>query len=167
MKTSERIYRFHPKLLVWIATAAAFILLIPLFTSGSEAGNENQTFKYLRENRPDPFHPFITEKSSSEHTNFNEIIEPEGPLTGMQLFEPNQLNLVALLQTKGQIIAMVEDSTGKGYILQEGIQIGKQGVVTNITSTGVVIRETARTRAGKETITKIVMTLKKDEQKEQ
>ena len=56
-------------------------------------------FVYQLENRPDPFVPFITEKAATANVDMNEIIESDEQLTGMQLFEPGQLNLVALLQT--------------------------------------------------------------------
>ncbi len=80
----------------------------------------------------------------------------------MQLFEPGQLTLVALLRKNAGNAAMVEDFTGKGYVLLEGTKIGRRGVVKEIDPNAVIIEETAVTRAGKEIITKVVMTLKKE-----
>jgi len=119
-------------------------------------------FEYILENRADPFVPFITEKAATSTVDMNEIIDDSGPLTGMQLFEPGQLTLVALLRKDRGDVAMVEDFTGKGYILLEGTKIGRRGVVKDIAPNTVVIEETAVTRAGKEIITRIVMTLKKE-----
>lgn len=119
-------------------------------------------FQYQIENRADPFMPFITEKATSV-TNMNEIVTDEEPLTGMQLFEPGQLTLVALMQSDEGNIAMVQDFTGKGYTLTEGTLIGRRGVVSQIRTNRVVIEETARTRAGKKIVTEKVMTLKKEE----
>jgi hypothetical protein len=119
-------------------------------------------FEYILENRPDPFVPFITEKAASSTVDLNEIVDSSGPLTGMQLFEPGQLTLVALLKQNSEDVAMVEDFTGKGYILLEGTKIGRRGVVKDIASNTVIIEETAVTRAGKEIITQVVMTLKKE-----
>ncbi|MBM9519675.1 pilus assembly protein PilP [Desulforhopalus vacuolatus] len=119
-------------------------------------------FHYQIENRADPFEPFITEKATSV-TNMNEIVDEEGPLTGMQLFEPGQLTLVALMQSGEGNIAMVQDFSGKGYVLTEGMLIGRRGVVSQIKTNSVVIEETARTRAGKKIVTEKVMTLKKEE----
>jgi type IV pilus assembly protein PilP len=46
--------------------------------------------------------------------------------------------------------AMVEDSSGKGYILSLGTRVGKnQGQVSKITSTGVIITEKVETADGK------------------
>ena len=119
-------------------------------------------FEYLLENRSDPFVPFISEKAASSTVDMNEIVDSSGPLTGMQLFEPGQLTLVAILKKSSEDIAMVEDFTGKGYVLLEGTKIGRRGVVKDITLNNIVIEETAVTRAGKELITKVVMTLKKE-----
>lgn len=119
-------------------------------------------FEYQLENRVDPFVPFITEKAATSSADMNEIVEDKKPLTGMQLFEPGQLTLVATLRKNKDDVAMVEDFTGKGYVLLKGTKIGRRGVVKEIDPNAVIIEETAVTRAGKEIITKVVMTLKKE-----
>lgn len=121
-----------------------------------------ELFEYQLENRADPFVPFITEKAATSSVDMNEIIEDNKPLTGMQLFEPGQLTLVALLRKNADNVAMVEDFTGKGYVLLKGTKIGRRGVIKEIDPNAVIIEETAVTRAGKEIITKVVMTLKKE-----
>ena len=126
---------------------------------------ENETdsrFEYVLENRADPFVPFLTEKAATASVDMNEVIDSKEPLTGMQLFEPGQLTLVALMKKGDEDIAMVEDFTGKGYILTEGIKIGRRGVVKDIALNSVLIEETAETRAGKKIITEVVMILKKE-----
>jgi len=129
------------------------------------APGSSTQFEYVLENRSDPFVPFISENASSTKVDMNEIVDTGEPLTGMQLFEPGQLTLVALLKKNVEDVAMVEDFTGKGYILLEGTKIGKRGVVKNIASNAVTIEETAITRAGKEIVTQVVMTLKKEGEK--
>ncbi len=119
-------------------------------------------FEYQLESRVDPFVPFITEKAATSSADMNEIIEDNQPLTGMQLFEPGQLTLVATLRKDKDDVAMVEDFTGKGYVLLKGTKIGRRGVVKEIDPNAVIIEETAVTRAGKEIITNVVMTLKKE-----
>lgn len=120
----------------------------------------DQLFEYLMENRPDPFTPFISEKATS--ANINEIIPVSQELSGMQLFEPGQLNLVAIVIAENNDFAMAEDTTGMGYILQTGMKIGKRGTITAIQANEVIIEETAFTRAGKKLTSKIVMLLKKE-----
>ncbi len=124
-----------------------------------EQSSEN-SFEYLIENRPDPFAPFITEKATS--VNIDEIIPTEERLSGMQLFEPGQLNLVAIIMAEDNDFAMAEDTTGKGYIIRKGMKIGKRGTITAIQTNEVIIEETAFTRAGKKLTSKIVMLLKKE-----
>ena len=121
-----------------------------------------EIFEYQLEDRADPFVPFITPKAAASTIDMNEIIDENTPLTGMQLFEPGQLTLVALLKSGLEEMAMVQDFTGKGYMLTEGIKIGKRGVVKDITSNRVIIEETAETRAGKKIVTEVVMILKKE-----
>jgi type IV pilus assembly protein PilP len=57
---------------------------------------------------------------------------------------------------------MVEDFTGKGYVITAGTKIGRRGIVKEIVPNKVLIEETAFTRAGKKIVTQIVMALKKE-----
>jgi len=59
-------------------------------------------------------------------------------------------------------IALVEDQTRKGYMLKLGDLIGKRGVVTQIEKKQVVVTETARTRAGEEINSTVIMRLNKE-----
>lgn len=122
-------------------------------------------FEYKLENRPDPFVPFISEKAATSSADMDEIVESGEPLTGMQLFEPAQLTLVALIKKGSENMAMVQDSTGKGYVLSEGTLIGRHGIVKNFTPQSVIVEETTMTRAGKKTVNQVVMLLKKEGEK--
>lgn len=147
---------------------SCFVLLSQTALAANEpmldAGDSetDKSFEYVLEDRPDPFVPFLTEKAATSTVDMNEVIENNEPLTGMQLFEPGQLTLVALMKKGTEDIAMVEDFTGKGYVLTEGTKIGRRGVVKDIAPNNVLIEETAETRAGKKIITQIVMILKKE-----
>lgn len=127
-------------------------------------GETVTTFEYTMVGRPDPFMPFITEKVVSKIIDPDGIVDDEDlVLTGMRQFEPGQLTLVAILKDgKRGGVAMVEDVTGRGYMLREGVAIGRRGVVSEITSRKVLIVEIARTRAGKEIKNTIVMSLNKE-----
>jgi type IV pilus assembly protein PilP len=126
----------------------------------SENAKTIDLYEYLIDGRNDPFTPFISEKASS--TNVDEILPIENQLSGMQLFEPGQLNLVAIVMAENNDFAMAEDTTGKGYILRTGMEIGQRGIITAIQSNEVIIEETAFTRAGKKLTSNIVMLLKKE-----
>lgn len=183
MKTTFKI----PLQLIQSRTAAGFFLMLccsilflaagslaavapaadkPEATTQKKDTAKSTPFVYEMANRPDPFMPFITEKTTDQGTlDPNEIVEKKETLTGMQVFEPGQLSLVALLNTEGQKYAMVQDFTGKGYIITEGTKIGKRGVVKTIEPNKVLIEETAETRAGKKIVTYIDMILKKEGEK--
>ena len=122
----------------------------------------SEDFEYIIGDRKDPFVPFITERATTADINMNEIVEVDAELTGMQLFEPGQLTLVALLSSGSEDFAMVQDFTGKGYVISKGTKIGKRGVVTEIAPNRVLIEETAQTRAGQKIVTNTVMVLKKE-----
>lgn len=119
-------------------------------------------FEYRLDGRPDPFEPFLKPKLELDP---NEIIESNETLTGMQLFEPGQLSLVAIMNTGNDYIAMVQDSTGKGYVLNTGMKIGRRGEIIEINANKVIIEETAVTRAKKEIKSRIDMVLNKEGEK--
>jgi type IV pilus assembly protein PilP len=119
------------------------------------------SFVYQREGRPDPFIPFLSEKVANP-SNMDEIVENAETLSGMQLFEPGQLKLVAIVFAGDGEVAMVEDAAGQGYAIRPGMKIGRKGIITSIASNQVVIEETSVTRAGKQLTNNIVMRLKKE-----
>lgn len=125
------------------------------------SNDPNNGFEYKIENRRDPFKPFLVEEKKST-VDMNEIVDFEGELSGMQLFEPGQLTLVAIVKSTQEQFAMVQDFTGKGYIITSGMKIGKRGVITDIVPNRVIIEETAYTRAGKKLTNEIVMNLKQE-----
>ncbi|MFH2123152.1 MAG: pilus assembly protein PilP [Pseudomonadota bacterium] len=131
----------------------------PLVLS-SPTDDPSTVFSYQLEGRPDPFSPFITEKATSS-TNMDEIVENEETLSGMQLFEPSQLKLVAIVFEDSAELAMVEDAAGQGYALRPGMKIGRKGTITTIDPNQVIIEEISVTRSGKKLTNTIVMLLKK------
>lgn len=122
-------------------------------------------YYYKTENRLDPFRPFVTPKSISSTRDPNEIVDSDEKLSGMQLFEPGQLNLVGIIHSAKDSIALVEDQSKKGYVVKIGTLIGKRGVVTNIDEEQVSITETAKTRGGQELKSIITLRMKKDGEK--
>lgn len=115
-------------------------------------------YEYQAAARPDPFKPFIAPK----RVNPNEVVDENLELTGMQLFEPGQLHLVAVMDTPHGRVAMVEDVTKKGYKITHGQLIGRRGQVTEIRKDEVLVTETAYTRGGEEIKTVVSMKMKRD-----
>ncbi|MEW6594950.1 MAG: hypothetical protein AB1413_08800 [Thermodesulfobacteriota bacterium] len=93
------------------------------------------SFVYLREGRPDPFFPFLTQQPQKGDAG--------GELSGMQRFEPGQLRLVAIVHSARGPVAMVQDSAGIGYTLRRGSPIGRSGEVVDIVGNKVIIRQEA------------------------
>ncbi|MEJ2689120.1 MAG: hypothetical protein P8130_04070 [Deltaproteobacteria bacterium] len=122
------------------------------------------TFVYQRENRPDPFLPFIKEKVVQQGKE--DVQEkPQEDLPGMQRFEPGQLTLVAIVITKPAPVAMAQDSSGKGYILREGMKIGRTGIIEKITANTVIIKQTTTTWDQEKLSRRVEMVLRKEGEK--
>lgn len=135
---------------------------VPEETEPVAIEKSTSTFEYQMEDRADPFAPFVSGTAKKNPVQPDEIIENNEVLTGMQLFEPGQLTLVALMLTGGNKLAMVQDFTGRGYVVEEGVKIGRRGVITQITEDRVIIEETAQTRSGKTLKNEIAMVLKRE-----
>lgn len=127
---------------------------------GPKFADDKYSYKY--EGRLDPFKPFVAPKTSTISQDPNEIVDEVSEYTGMQLFEPGQLNLVGVMLSSQSPFALVEDQTKKGYILKLGDLLGKRGMITSIDFQGVVVTETAKTRAGNELKSTITMRIKKE-----
>ena len=170
----ERIFCRFRRSMVLVLTGLFSLFLIPVcFAADPQKEAPEETvpieiekstteYEYQVDDRPDPFSPFVTGPAQSNPITPDEIIEENEVLTGMQLFEPGQLTLVALMMTGGETVAMVQDFTGRGYMIEEGMKIGRRGVITRITEDEVLIEETSRTRSGKVLKNEIAMVLKRE-----
>ena len=119
-------------------------------------------FSYQVEERPDPFMPFISDKVVNPAETDSETGER---LTGMRQFEPGQLNLVAIMFTETNPMAMVEDSSHKGYLVRRGTKVGKTGVVTDILPNEVVIKQLSYSMDQAAKYTTMEMILRKEGEK--
>lgn len=121
-----------------------------------ENGSEN-SFVYKRENRPDPFFPFLTKELMQAE------VEAKEELAGMRKFEPGQLTLVAIVFSDDGPLAMVQDSAGKGYVLRKGTKIGRSGEVMDIAANLVVIKQLTYSLTREKRYKTIEMVLKEGE----
>ena len=121
-----------------------------------------EAFTYETEGRSDPFTPFISEKVI-QPVEAN-VQEPE-KLTGMRQFEPGQLSLVAIMFTESNPMAMVEDSSHKGYIIRRGTKIGRSGIVSNILPNQVIIKQLSYSMAREKKYKTVEMILRKEGEK--
>ncbi len=119
-------------------------------------------FTYQRENRADPFATFIKKEAPKATIVGQEPVAAEEVFTGMQLFEPGQLRLVSVVFAEDRAFAMVQDSAGKGYIIEKGTKVGRKGIVEDIIPNVVVIKQWSMTFAGKKKYKNIEMVLRKE-----
>jgi type IV pilus assembly protein PilP len=83
--------------------------------------------------KDEPAKPLLTEKSKSEKRE---------PATPLELVDLSQLKLTAVIRTPSGFKAMVEESTGKGYIVGIGTYMGiHSGKVVNIFKDRIVVEE--------------------------
>ncbi len=105
-------------------------------TSPLQQKEEKRHYVYDPTGKRDPFQPFIAMQTP---------VKPSGEqisLTPLQKYDLSQLKLVAILVGKTEGRAMVEDSEGKGYIVEKGTYIGRNfGKVKKILKDSVIIEE--------------------------
>lgn len=105
------------------------------------------SFTYNPEGKPNPFQPLVVERAEApagpkKSERASAKAEDMGPGTPLERMDLNAFKLVAVVWDIPNPRAMVEDSTGKGYILTLGTRIGKnKGKVMKVTPAGVVVRE--------------------------
>jgi len=115
----------------------------------------DELFIYKREGRTDPFVSFIKEKVAVTKT-------PVEELTGMRKFEPGQLSVVAIVMTAADRFAMVQDSNNQGYIIREGLLLGRTGVVEAIVPNKVIVKNYTYNLAGDKIYKTVEMVLKQE-----
>ena len=104
-------------------------------------------YKFNPEGRVDPFRPIdaVLEASAKPETT-----EEEVPLPPLQKMELSQLKLVAIIQAGDKTRALVEDSTGTGYIIKVGTLMGTRGgQVTSIKPDKIEVAEDYKDYLGK------------------
>jgi len=88
-------------------------------------------YRYTAANKPDPFRPYLFVGKKRDVTS---------PL---QKYDLGQITLKAVIWGVADARAMVEDPTGKGYVIAMGSDIGKNsGKVIKIEDRKVLVRET-------------------------
>jgi Tfp pilus assembly protein PilP len=96
----------------------------------------------------DPFRPFTLDVRKGSPVQ----------MTPLQRYEPGQLTVVATVWDVSPPRALLEDSTGMGYIVSLGTPIGRNGgMVTAIEPQRVVVEEHVLDLYGNERINRVVM----------
>jgi len=88
--------------------------------------------------------PRVTETKKGEKTRKKRV-----PLTPLERMDLSQLKLVGVIQAPSGNRALIEESSGKGYIIKKGTYIGiNEGVVSKIFKDRIIVRETVENYYG-------------------
>lgn len=98
---------------------------------------------YDPEGRIDPFEPLFKEESESPQMEaFDEKRKKRIPQTPLERVALSQIKLSAIMRSSAGNRALVEDATGKGYVIKKGTYIGlNAGQVIQIEKDRVIIEE--------------------------
>ncbi|HKL00713.1 MAG TPA: pilus assembly protein PilP, partial [Desulfotignum sp.] len=107
---------------------------------------------YVAKSMIDPFKPLIQEKKEIPVPEIEKPEKPQRILTPLEKMELGQIKLVAVVIMDDRKIAMVEEATGKGYEVDIGTYMGKNGgQVVDITFDTVVVKEMVTDYKGNQT----------------
>ena len=88
----------------------------------------------------DPFEPIFNAKD--RHTVLKKKRYKQMPLTPLEALDLSQLKLVGVMLSESGNTALVEDASGKGYVIKEGTYIGTNaGKVTQILKDRFIVEE--------------------------
>ena len=84
------------------------------------------------------------------------------PLTPLEKVSLSQLKLAAVMLAPSGDKALVEEASGKGYVITQGTYIGRNsGQVVDILMDRIIIEEMAKDLLGKSVVKRIEMMLQK------
>lgn len=118
---------------------------------------------YNPENKIDPFMPLFRE-GSKEEVEISQKVERERrvPRTPLERIDLSQLKLVGIIQSPRGNKGLVEEASGKGYIISMGSYIGtNSGRVVEISKDRVIVEEEVDDVLGKLTLQKREFKLQK------
>jgi type IV pilus assembly protein PilP len=111
--------------------------------------------KYRPQGKMDPFLPLIAKKKKttpvkSDTVDKNIQKRRTRILTLLEKYDLSQLKLTAVLRTSKHSVAIVEETSGRGFIVKTGTRIGlNSGRVVDILLDRIIIQETEEVLAGK------------------
>jgi len=115
---------------------------------------------YNPEGKTDPFAPLFKEGVTSGPEKQSK--ERRIPRTPLEMVDLGQLKLVAIMHAKSGNKALVEEASGKGYIVAKGSYMGiNSGRVVKILKDSIIIEEEAENIMGKRIIQERELKLQK------
>jgi type IV pilus assembly protein PilP len=135
--------------------------------SSTKLATTKTGWKYDPTGKPDPFKSFILATAAQEEIAPKVVRRQLTPLQKMPLSEI-EAGLKAIIWGQLGNKALVEDATGKGYVVQEGTYVGQHdGIVKKIYEDRIIVEEYRRD-TGKDRLepNEVVLKLKKVEAEE-
>jgi type IV pilus assembly protein PilP len=121
------------------APAPAADLQSPL---GIEKEPLKTTYSYNPEGKIDPFEPLFRAKPKVEEKKEKKTRPKRVPRTPLEMVDISQLKLSAVITAPSGNRALVEEASGKGYVIREGTPIGIHwGKVAEIQIDRVIVEE--------------------------
>jgi type IV pilus assembly protein PilP len=110
----------------------------------------------------DPFAPIFKETQTAEEESAEKKIIRRRPLTPLEKIDLSQLKLVGVIRAESGNLALVEDATGKGYVVTRGSYVGIYGGrVVQIERDRTFIEEEVEDIFGKISVTRKELKLQK------
>jgi type IV pilus assembly protein PilP len=99
--------------------------------------------------KPDPFRPVVEGLPDAKGS-------PHSKMLPLEQFEISDYELVGIVSGPGLKKAMIQDLSGKGYLVQVGTPIGKRGgKIIRIVDREVVIEETFQDFLGRKSVRQV------------
>ena len=115
---------------------------------------------YNPEGKLDPFASLYKEKPVAIQTGQQIPLEPKRPLTPLEKVDLSQLKLVAIIRAESGNVALVEEASGKGYVIKKGTYIGtRSGKVGKILPDRIIVEEESEDFSGKVSVREIEVKL--------
>jgi len=116
---------------------------------------------YNPEGKLDPFESLFKKASVSLAVG-NKSIKQRKPLTPLERINLSQLTLVGIIEAPSGNRALVQETTGKGYVVKKGTYIGtNSGKIVQILKDSIIIEEEGEDIYGKVSIIKKPIKLQK------
>jgi type IV pilus assembly protein PilP len=125
--------------------------------AAAEGGSLYRARYYIPEGKIDPFAPIFSQSSQEEETVVTETQKkrkPRAPQTPLERISLDQLTLVGIIRMPKGNRAIVQEASGKGYVVKSGTYIGTNaGRVIGIEKDRVLIEEEVENLLG-DTVTR-------------
>jgi type IV pilus assembly protein PilP len=116
---------------------------------GQVASTSAVWVSYNPDGKIDPFLPLLKDEPQKVLPDTKTKKEKREPTTPLERVDLSQLKLTAIIRTPSGFKAMVEETTGKGYIVSVGTYIGiHSGTVTNILKDRIIVEEEVEDELG-------------------